>query len=57
MFVEGHIETTSLQEGCSLDLTRGLDTTEEHRLLDQRILLEIESRESLIHGAFKSLRS
>jgi hypothetical protein len=50
MFVEGRtpalapgasVETINFQEIFSLQVTPGLDTAEKHRLLDQRIALEI----------------
>ena len=40
MFLEGRIETTSLQEILDLQVTVGLDTAGERRLLDQRGLVE-----------------
>jgi hypothetical protein len=40
MFVEGRIETTSFHEIFHLQVIFGLDTTGEHRLLDQRIASE-----------------
>ncbi len=44
MLVEGRIETTNFQENFDLQVTFGLDTAEEHRLLDQRIARETNCR-------------
>ena len=40
MLLEERIETTSVPKIFHLQVTFGLDTAEEHRLLDQRMLLE-----------------
>lgn len=45
MLLEGHIETTHFQEILHLQVTVGLDTTEEHRLLDQRRVFETNKTE------------
>jgi len=37
MLLEGRIETTSFPKIFDLQVTLGLDTAGEHRLLDQRI--------------------
>jgi hypothetical protein len=53
MFLEGRtpalragasVETTSFPENCDLQVTIGLDTAGEHRLLDQRISFETKTR-------------